>query len=64
ELESRGVALAPGGTSPDTLSARLRRRRVPVVAVVRGGRVEIDVRTLLEGDEAEIVAAAEEALGE
>ncbi|MFI5213466.1 MAG: L-seryl-tRNA(Sec) selenium transferase [Gemmatimonadales bacterium] len=62
ELESRGVALAPGGTSPDTLATRLRRRAVPVVAFVRGGRVVIDVRTLLEGDEDEIVAAAEAAL--
>ncbi len=62
EIESRGVALAPGGTSPDTLAARLRRRAVPIVAVVRGGRVELDVRTLLDGDEDEIVTAVERAL--
>jgi L-seryl-tRNA(Ser) seleniumtransferase len=62
ELESRGVALAPGGTSPDALSARLRNRAVPVVGVVHGGRLELDVRTLLESDEDEIVAATEAAL--
>jgi L-seryl-tRNA(Ser) seleniumtransferase len=56
-IESRGVALRPEGMRPDELASRLRRRAVPVVAVVNAGRVVLDVRALLPGDEDSITAA-------
>ena len=61
ELASAGVALAPAGLSPAALAERLRLAPTPVIAVVTGGRVVLDVRTILPEDEptvADAVAAA------
>ncbi|MBI4542739.1 MAG: L-seryl-tRNA(Sec) selenium transferase [Gemmatimonadetes bacterium] len=63
ELESTGVALAPRSPSPAVLAERLRRRDTPVVAVVGGGKVTLDLRTVLPGEEAEVVRAVAAALG-
>ena len=62
ELESRGVALDPGNVSASTLAARLRAHPVPVVGVVHKGRVVLDVRALLHGDDAVIADAVAGAL--
>ena len=61
ELPSWVVAIAaPAGA--ERTAARLREARVPVLARVRDERVLIDVRTLLEDDEAAVEAALVEAL--
>jgi L-seryl-tRNA(Ser) seleniumtransferase len=60
-LASAGVSLAPGGVAPLVLAERLRGAPVPVVALVAAGRVVLDVRTILPGEEravADAVAAA------
>ena len=61
ELASAGVALAPELLSAATLAERLRLAATPVVALVTGGRVVLDVRTIAPEDEqtvADAVAAA------
>ena len=61
ELASAGVALAPAGLSAAALAERLRLAPTPVIAVVAGGRVVLDVRTIGPEDEtavADAVAAA------
>ncbi len=61
ELASAGVALAPEGLSAAGLAERLRLAATPVVALVTGGRVVLDVRTIAPEDErtvADAVAAA------
>jgi L-seryl-tRNA(Ser) seleniumtransferase len=61
ELLSWVVAIeAPAGA--DRVAARLREAPVPVIARVREGRVLLDVRTLLEGDEVAVEAALAVAL--
>ncbi len=62
ELESRGVAIDAAGLRPDALAERLRRRRIPVVGTVQKGRLVLDVRALLEGDDAIVAAAVAGAL--
>jgi L-seryl-tRNA(Ser) seleniumtransferase len=58
ELPSVAVALAaPPGAGADALARALRRARVPVVGRVADGRVLLDARTLLPGDEADVEAA-------
>jgi L-seryl-tRNA(Ser) seleniumtransferase len=60
ELEGFVVALAaPGGA--ERFAARLREAPVPVLARVREAKVVIDVRTLLDGDEALVEAAVRRA---
>jgi len=61
-LESRGVALAPGGIGAGEFAARLRRSRVPVIATVSGGRTVLDVRALLPADDEPVITAVREAL--
>jgi len=56
ELGSWMVALR-GSASAEGLAARLRAAEVPVIARVGDGRVLIDVRTLLGGDEDAVEAA-------
>src|SRR5262245_46509494 len=57
ELRGSAVVIAwPGGA--EELAARLRAAAVPVLARVRDGRVVLDVRTLLEDDDAALEAAA------
>jgi len=63
ELESRAVALG-GAIGAERLCAALRRGPVPVIARVRGDRVQLDARTLLPGDPALVAAALRRALTE
>ena len=62
EQPSRGVALAPANVTSQALAERLRTGVVPVIGVVQGGRVVLDVRTLLPGDETAVCAAVAGAL--
>jgi len=61
ELPTWVVAVDPPAGASD-LAARLRRAAVPVVCRVREGRLLVDVRTLLDGDEEIVERALKEAL--
>jgi len=61
EIPSLAVRL--GGGDAEALAARIRTARPPVVGRVSEGRLWLDVRTLLPGDEEAIVAAVKEAVG-
>ncbi len=56
-LPTRLVALAPGGLTAGDLARRLRLGTPSVVARVKADRVLIDPRTLLEGDEPDLIDA-------
>jgi seryl-tRNA(Sec) selenium transferase len=59
------VALGHARCSAQELSERLRRNRPPVIARVERGRVLLDLRTVLDGDEeGEIVQAFEKIVRE
>jgi seryl-tRNA(Sec) selenium transferase len=62
-LASAGVALAPQHQSAAALAERLRLAPTPVIAVVAGGRVVLDVRTILPEDEPAVADAVGAALG-
>ncbi len=62
ELDGSVVTLAVG-SGASAFAARMREAPVPVLARVREDRVVIDVRTLLEGDEAAVEAAVRFACG-
>ena len=63
-LPSRALTLAVAPLAAQELEARLRQAGTPVIARVEHGVVWLDVRTLLPGDEAAIMAALEEALAD
>jgi len=63
ELASAGVALAPEHLSAAALAERLRLAPTPVIAVIAGGRVVLDVRTILPEDEQAVADAVAAALG-
>jgi L-seryl-tRNA(Ser) seleniumtransferase len=63
-LASRALTLTVAPLAPQDLEARLRQADTPVIGRVEHGVVLLDVRTLLPGDEAVIMAALEEALAE
>ncbi|HET6202124.1 MAG TPA: L-seryl-tRNA(Sec) selenium transferase [Planctomycetota bacterium] len=61
-LPTRVVAIRAKGLSADALLARLREAEPPVFARIRDGRVALDPRTLLPGDEEALLAALRGAL--
>lgn len=61
EVPSYAVTL--GGPDPDALAEELRTADPPVVGRVRDGRLWLDARTLLEEDEAAVIAAVRGAVG-
>ncbi len=61
--EIPSVAVRLGETNPETLAARLRSADPPVVGRVREGRLWLDVRTLLPGDEEAVIGALRDAHG-
>ncbi len=61
EIPSFAVRL--GGTEPEALAEGLRASDPPVVGRVHEGRVWLDARTLLPGDDGAIVAAVKGAVG-
>jgi L-seryl-tRNA(Ser) seleniumtransferase len=56
-LPTRLIAIEIQGLSASTLESRLRGGDVPVVARIENGRVLIDLRTVGEGEDAELVTA-------
>jgi len=62
ELPTRLVAVNPAAVSPDELARRLRQFSPPVFVRVHKGRVLLDPRTLLEGEEPVVVEALVAAL--
>ena len=61
-LPSKAVALSRPSSSADALTAALRTGELPVIARVEGGRVLLDLRSVAESEDEEIVRALE-ALG-
>jgi L-seryl-tRNA(Ser) seleniumtransferase len=63
EIPSFAVRLGRAGTDVESLSSRLRDADPPVVGRVHEGRLWLDSRTLLPGDEEVVVRAVKEARG-
>jgi L-seryl-tRNA(Ser) seleniumtransferase len=63
EVPSFAVRLSEAGTDVESLAERLRGADPPVVGRVHEGRLWLDARTLLPGDEEAIVRAVREARG-
>ena len=63
KLPTTLVAIACERHSADTLAARLRAHRLPVVARVEDDRLILDLRTVMPAEEADLLAALVEALG-
>ena len=63
EIPSFAVCLGGAGTDVESLSSRLRDADPPVVGRVHEGRLWLDSRTLLPGDEEVVVRAVKEARG-
>ena len=61
-LPSRALALTVAPLAPQELEARLRQAGTPVIGRVEQGVVLLDLRTLLPGDQAALMAALEEVL--
>ena len=61
EIPSFAVRL--GGTDPEALAEELRSGDPPVIGRVREGRLWLDVRTLLPGDEEAVIGALRDAHG-
>ncbi len=61
-LPTRLVAVRSETVAPEQLALRLRRHGPPVFARIQKGRLLVDPRTLLEGDEAVVVEALVETL--
>jgi L-seryl-tRNA(Ser) seleniumtransferase len=57
-LPSRAISIAVEGWSADRLARAFRRGDPPVIGRIEQDRFLLDLRTLLEGDEAEIVSAS------
>lgn len=62
ELPTRLVSVNPAAVSPDELARRLRQSSPPVFVRVHKGRVLLDPRTLLEGEESVVIEALVAAL--
>jgi L-seryl-tRNA(Ser) seleniumtransferase len=61
EIPSFAVRL--GGTDPEALAEKLRSSGPPVIGRVREGRLWLDVRTLLPGDDEAVIEAVRDAHG-
>ena len=60
-LPGYAIALTSQGTSLTEAAQRMRRRELPVIAVVRDEHLLLHVRTLREEDIAEVISAVKEA---
>jgi len=63
DLPTRLVAVTPATFGPEELALRLRQHSPPVFTRINKGQVLVDPRTLLDGDEARLIAAFAEVLG-
>ncbi|HET9928724.1 MAG TPA: L-seryl-tRNA(Sec) selenium transferase [Rubrobacter sp.] len=61
--EIPSFAIRLGGTDPEVLAAELRSSEPPVIGRVREGRLWLDVRTLLPGEEEAVIGALRDAHG-
>jgi L-seryl-tRNA(Ser) seleniumtransferase len=61
-LPSRALTLTVAPLAPQELEARLRQASTPVIVRVEQGVVWLDVRTMLPGDQAALIAALDEVL--
>ena len=61
-LPSRALALTIPPLAPQELEARLRRAVIPVIGRVEHGVVLLDLRTMLPGDQEDLMATLEEVL--
>ena len=62
-LPTRLVAIVPGSESPGTFARRLRQHRPPIFTRVKEQRVLIDPRTVLEGEEQDLIDGVTAVLG-
>ncbi|MGE5560442.1 MAG: L-seryl-tRNA(Sec) selenium transferase [Chloroflexota bacterium] len=60
ELPTTLIAIKPLRMSVDNLESELRRRATPILARIQDGALLIDVRTLRDGEEGEVVRALRE----
>ncbi len=58
ELPSRAIAIEHPKLSPNSLSDAFRRGRPPIAGRVENDRYLLDLRTVLDGEEDEIVRGA------
>jgi L-seryl-tRNA(Ser) seleniumtransferase len=63
EVPSFAVRLGEAGTDVESLAAKLRRADPPVAGRIHEGRLWLDARTLLPGDEEAVVRAVRDACG-
>ncbi len=56
-IPSAAVCAAVQGMSAEELARRLRRNEPPIISPIRDGRVVLDLRTVLDGEESAVVAA-------
>ena len=59
-IPTKAVAIKPQGISAQKLSDQLRQREVPILARLKDNRVLFDMRTILDGEDTEIVNAIKE----
>ena len=62
-IPTRALAIQGASMPAQALAEKLRRRDVPIFTRIKDNRVLMDLRTILEDDEAEIVAALKEIYG-
>ncbi|MEW6025998.1 MAG: L-seryl-tRNA(Sec) selenium transferase [Planctomycetota bacterium] len=62
DIPTKAVAVKPKGISAQRLSDHLRQREVPILARLKDNRVLFDMRTILKGEEEEIVKALKETI--
>ena len=62
-IPTKVVAIKPKGISAQKLADQLRQREIPILARLKDNRVLFDMRTILDGEDAEIVNAIKEILG-
>ncbi|MDQ3862176.1 MAG: L-seryl-tRNA(Sec) selenium transferase, partial [Actinomycetota bacterium] len=61
--EIPSFALRLGGTDPEALAGHLRSADPPVIGRAHEGKLWLDVRTLLPGDEGAVIGALRDANG-
>ena len=59
-IPTKAVAVKPRGISAQKLSDQLRQREIPILARLKNNRVLFDMRTILDGEEEEIIKAIKE----
>ncbi|MBI5778175.1 MAG: L-seryl-tRNA(Sec) selenium transferase [Planctomycetes bacterium] len=59
-IPTKAVAIKPKGISAQRLSDQLRQREIPILARLKDNRVLFDMRTILDGEDTEIINALKE----